>query len=124
MLKITERNIAEREKTRLAKELLSFIDTANATILEKRDLVLGMVKSNEKLRETEQMVELLQAEVVEDQRSRARAEDKMRGTEERVRQLQAAMEEEKRWSEMKGEAEKSIRATERKADVLQATAFY
>jgi hypothetical protein len=131
---ITERNIAEREKTRLAKELLSFIDTAkellsfidtaNAPILEERDLLFGMVKANEKLRETEQMVELLQAEVAEEKRSRARAEDKMRGTEERVRQLQAAMEEEKRRSEMKGEAEKSIRATEQKVEVLQATAFY
>ncbi len=29
---ITERNIAEREKTRVAKELQSFIDTANAPI--------------------------------------------------------------------------------------------
>ena len=31
-MNITERNIAEREKTRVAKELQSFIDTANAPI--------------------------------------------------------------------------------------------
>ena len=35
-----------------------------------------------------------------------------------------AHEEEKRRSEMKGEAEKSLRATEQKAEVLQATALY
>ena len=38
---ITERNIAEREKTRVAKELQSFIDTANAPIFGRsRHLVL------------------------------------------------------------------------------------
>jgi hypothetical protein len=33
-----------------------------------------VVKANEKVRKTEQMVELLQAEVVEEKRSRVRAE--------------------------------------------------
>jgi hypothetical protein len=38
---MTERNIAEREKTRVAKELQSFIDTANAPIFGRsRHLVL------------------------------------------------------------------------------------
>ena len=38
---ITERNIAEREKTRVAKELQSFIDTANAPIFGRsRHLLL------------------------------------------------------------------------------------
>ena len=38
---ITERNIAEREKTRVAKELQTFIDTANAPIFGRsRHLVL------------------------------------------------------------------------------------
>ena len=38
---ITERNIAEREKTRVANELQSFIDTANAPIFGRsRHLLL------------------------------------------------------------------------------------
>ena len=89
------------------------VSTVGRAEAEERGLVLGMVKANEKVRKTEQMVELLQAEVVEEKRSRVRAEEKMRGTEERVRLLQSAMKEEKR---RRVEAEEKIRET----DSLQA----
>ena len=39
---ITERNIAEREKTRVAKELQSFIDTANAPIFGQGTFSLSL----------------------------------------------------------------------------------
>lgn len=121
------------------------VSTVGEAGAEERGLVLGMVKANEKVRKTEQMVELLQAEVVEEKRSRVRAEEKMRGTEERVRLLQTAMEEEKRRrveaeekiretdslqaakeeeKRRREEAEKRIRATEQKAEVLQVQALY
>jgi len=100
------------EKEQKAQETGVLVSTVANAGAEERGLVLGMVKANEKVRETEKTVSLLEAEVVEEKRRRARAEEKMRGTEERVRQLQSAiaeMEEEKR---RRVEAEEKIRETE------------
>ena len=104
------------------------VSTVGKAGAEERGLVLEMMKANEKVRKTEQMVELQHAEVVEEKKSRVRAEEKMRGTEERVRckmqwrkiretdSQQTAKEEDKRRRE---EAEERIRATE-----LQAARLY
>jgi hypothetical protein len=85
--------------------------------MEERGLVLGMAKVNEKVRETEQMVELLQVEVVEEKRRRARVEEKMRGTEERVRQLQAAI------AEMEEEKRRRVEAEEKRRDSRSSCAL-